>query len=263
MTITIQPKGDWNSSTLNEEGLDLLANIKQLVVKQHLSTVEAVTGWDKTNKYHIWNGQTGKQVLKAREDSISCCIRNYCGQLREFSMPFLDDKDREIFRLEKTRSCANVGLYGCCASCCAKCCGGCGFSDSLTNLIVKIGESSEFYVIQGQTGIGCCQDPLFSVIDMKTNELIYTVTYGSCCTAAWRCDDVTYEINTPKGDAIGTMTKHWGGGSGGAFACCSEMFNASTHVLDFPKDATPRQKAALVGATLLIDFAYYQYSNDG
>ena len=55
-----------------------------------------------------------------------------------------------------------------------------------------------------------------------------------------------------KGDAIGTMTKHWGGGSGGAFACCSEMFNASTHVLDFPKDATPRQKAALVGATLLI-----------
>ena len=48
------------------------------------------------------------------------------------------------------------------------------------------------------------------------------------------------------------MTKHWGGGSGGAFACCSEMFNASTHVLDFPKDATPRQKAALVGATLLI-----------
>ena len=36
---------------------------------------------------------------------------------------------------------------------------------------------------------------------MKTNELVYTVTYGSCCTAAWRCDDVTYEINTPKGMA--------------------------------------------------------------
>ena len=36
---------------------------------------------------------------------------------------------------------------------------------------------------------------------MKTNELVYTVTYGSCCTAAWRCDDVTYEINTPKGTA--------------------------------------------------------------
>ena len=40
------------------------------------------------------------------------------------------------------------------------------------------------------------------VTDLQTNELVYTVTYTSCCTAAWRCDDVQYEINTPSEPVI-------------------------------------------------------------
>jgi len=72
---------------LSQIGLEKLNDVNQIVVKQHWSKVEAFTGWDKTNRYNIWNGQTGDQIFYAAENNIDCCVRNYCGHLREFTMP--------------------------------------------------------------------------------------------------------------------------------------------------------------------------------
>ena len=92
--------------------MEKLDNVKELVIQQHLSKTEAFTGWEKINRYSIWNAQTGEQLFGAAENSISCCTRNYCGNLREFTIPFTNENGQEAFRLEKPRAMVSGG---CCS----------------------------------------------------------------------------------------------------------------------------------------------------
>ena len=74
-------------------GLQYLTMVDQLLIKQKVEILEAVTGFETANKYEVLNsmGQNvGKpssyqhnylvnlQVYKAKEDS-DCCTRNCCG----------------------------------------------------------------------------------------------------------------------------------------------------------------------------------------
>ena len=52
-------------------------DVESIVIKQHLSMVEAVTGFDKRNRYKIWNGKSGDLLFKAEEGEIGCCTRNF------------------------------------------------------------------------------------------------------------------------------------------------------------------------------------------
>ena len=61
---------------MNIKGSDVLANVNQIVIKQHLSMIEAVTDFDRINRYYVWNGKTGEQLLTAAEGDIGCCARN-------------------------------------------------------------------------------------------------------------------------------------------------------------------------------------------
>ena len=54
----------------------ILENVDQIVIRQHLSVVEAVTGFDRLNRYNIWDGKTGSQIFTAKEGDIGCCTRN-------------------------------------------------------------------------------------------------------------------------------------------------------------------------------------------
>ena len=51
------------------------ADVNQIVIKQHLSMIEAVTDFDRINRYYIWNGKTGEQLFSASEGDIGCCAR--------------------------------------------------------------------------------------------------------------------------------------------------------------------------------------------
>ena len=51
------------------------AEVNQIVIKQHLSMIEAVTDFDRINRYYVWNGKTGEQLFSASEGDIGCCAR--------------------------------------------------------------------------------------------------------------------------------------------------------------------------------------------
>ena len=80
---------------------------------------------------------------------------------------------------------------------------------------------------------------------------------------------------------VATITKWWSGGEGGLSGLCIESRLGGTYVIDVTSGAiaAPQggnvaspmsggtrlnaiQKTALIGATLLIDFTYYQVQNE-
>lgn len=258
MAITIQPKGNWKPHDINEAGINSLTNVSELVIKQHLSITEALTGWEKCNRYNLWNAKTGEILFFAREEKIHCCTRNMCGSEREFTMPFVDSTGNEVFRLEKPRAlvslCCNV-----CTSFCLSCCTCCGMDTNLTNLTVKINETPEFFAIQKEmTSTLCCTKPFYKIRDLKEDKVVYTVSHDSCVTSAVCCGDVVYHVEDNERKLVGNLTKYWGGGK----SCWTECTSASTFVLKFPENATNRQKVALIAMQLLLDFAYYQVNGE-
>ena len=49
-------------------GLEYLASVNQLVIKQKVEILEAVIGFETQNKYTVFNTM-GQQVFKAKEDT--------------------------------------------------------------------------------------------------------------------------------------------------------------------------------------------------
>ena len=84
-----------------------------------------------------------------------------------------------------------------------------------------------------------------------------------------------------KGTLVANITKWWAGGKSGFEGCCIEGQNASTYVIDIlgansPGKPVPgysesfggrsrldtKQKSALIGAAMLIDYSFYQMKDD-
>jgi len=257
--ITTQPCLNWSEKT---NVIDELEEVKQIVVDQKFSTIEMLTPVDRRNRYKIWDGNTGTQLFHAQEGDIGCCLRSCCQGSREFEMPFKDQSDRTAFTLNKARS---ASAFGCCAvcpkmcntACCSVCC---GFTKDLSNLTVEVA-GNEFYIVQIYNP--SCGKPIMEVRDIKdNNKVYYTLTLDSCCPSAYNCTDVVYGVHDAKNQLVAHVTKHWGGGAETCKACCLECYNANTFVIDFEAKQTTREKIGLLGATLLIDFSYYQFTGE-
>merc|ERR1719334_2915302 len=89
-------------------GLEYLAMIDQLIIKQKVEMLEAVAGvmgygLETSNKYRIKNS-LGQNVYKAVEDT-ECCTRLLCGPQRAFDMMIKDNADREVLHLNRPYAC--------------------------------------------------------------------------------------------------------------------------------------------------------------
>lgn len=121
-------------------GLEYLASVDQLLVKQKVEVLEMLTGFETNNKFVIQNslGQNVsnfflvnshckeclfnfeirlnvlllKQVYFVAEDN-DCCTRNCCGSMRPFDMKIFDNNKREVLHFYRPLSCT-----GCCFPCC-------------------------------------------------------------------------------------------------------------------------------------------------
>jgi len=89
-------------------------------------------------------------------------------------------------------------------------------------------------------------------------------------------------LSDSKGTLVANITKWWAGGKSGLEGCCIEGQNASTYVIDIlgagsagKQMPTPgysegfggstldiKQKSALIGVTMLIDYSFYQIKDD-
>ena len=84
-------------------GLHYLTTVDQLLVKQKVEILEAVTGFETANKYKVFNSM-GQQVYYAKEDT-DCLTRQCCGPLRPFEMNITDNSNMEVIHLNRPLRC--------------------------------------------------------------------------------------------------------------------------------------------------------------
>jgi uncharacterized protein YxjI len=223
-------------------GLEYLTLIDQLIIKQKVEMLEALSGmmgmgFETSNKYKIKNS-LGQNVYKAKEDT-DCCTRIVCGPARPFDMVITDNGDREVLHLQRPMRCQ---------SCCFPCC--------LQSLEVCSPPGTTIgFVNQCWT----CIKPKFEITDGDGNVAL--VILGPWCT--YSCaGDVEFKIMTPDETVeVGRISKQWSG-------LLKEAFTDTDNFgITFPMDLDVRAKATLIGAAFLIDYMFFEkkanQENDG
>jgi len=223
-------------------GLEYLALIDQLIIKQKVEALEAIAGvmgygFETSNKYKIKNS-LGQNVYKAKEDS-ECCTRLVCGPNRAFDMQIFDNAEREVIHLTRGFAC-NSCLFPCCR------------------------QSIEIQAPPGNT-IGfvnqcwTCIKPKFEITDGDGNVALKIL--GPWCT--YSCaGDVEFKVMTPDESVeVGRISKQWAG-------LLKEAFTDTDNFgITFPMDLDVRCKATLIGAAFLIDYMFFEKKanneNDG
>eukprot|EP00092_Neocalanus_flemingeri_P045448 GFUD01050782.1.p1 GENE.GFUD01050782.1~~GFUD01050782.1.p1 ORF type:complete len:228 (+),score=62.49 GFUD01050782.1:104-787(+) len=224
--ITNQPPpGAAPGGFVGPPGLEYLAMIDQLLIKQKVEALEMFTGFESSNKYKILNS-LGQEVFIAKEDS-DCCTRQLCGPARPFQMNIVDNQGQEALHLVRPLTC---------------CLGELEVHSPPGTVIGYVQQEWSFFhpkiMIKDERG-----EPVFSI--------------DGPCLACNCCSDVDFVItSTANGSEVGKISKQWSG-------LGKEMFtDADNFGVSFPLDLDVKVKATLLGATFLIDFLYFEKQNN-
>ncbi|XP_041355691.1 phospholipid scramblase 2-like [Gigantopelta aegis] len=213
-------------------GLEYLTMVDQLLIHQKAEILEALTGFETSNKYVIKNS-LGQQIYYAVEDT-DCCTRNICGRKRPFDMKILDNAQNEVIHLYRPLRCT---------MCCFPCC--------LQKIVVEappgqvVGYVSQCWYL--------CY-PHFTVKDSQQNP--FFKINGPLCQCSM-CGDVEYKINTFDGAVhVGQINKQWSG-------VLKEQFtDADNFSISFPLNLDVTMKAVLLGAVFLLDYMFFEKGTD-
>jgi len=219
-------------------GLEYLAQIDQLLVKQQKEIMEIVTSWEMKNKYQITNS-VGQQVYFASEES-STCERQLCGPHRGFIMHICDNMQQEVIRVVREFKCCS-GYQECICGCCK------GHCAAEVTVEAPVGE------VVGKIRQACSSwKPHFKL--ETADDVEYANIRGPCCFGNICCPNTDFKItNMSEEEAeIGKVTKKWAG-----FAA-EIITDAQTFSVEFPMDMDVRQKAVFIGAVFLIDFMCFE-----
>lgn len=217
-------------------GLEYLTTLDQMLVKQQIEILEALTGWETANKYKVLNS-VGQQIYFAAEES-GMCMRQCCGPQRGFTIHITDNLGQEIIRVRRD--------FKCCAGCCW-----CASCDAIAHEIVVEAPVGQVvgYVRQEQS----CWEPHYSIRDGNHEPILRMkgpccIISGPCCT--W---DQEFLITSEDGTQdVGKISKQWSG-------LMREYFtDADNFGVSFPKDLDVKVKATLLGAVFLIDFMFFE-----
>ena len=97
-------------------------------------------------------------------------------------------------------------------------------------------------------------EPQFVVKDQDGNVALRIE--GPMCTYSF-CGDVEFKVVSPDGSAeVGKISKQWSGLLKEAFT------DADIFGINFPIDLDVRMKAVLLGACMLIDFNFFEKTNN-
>jgi len=213
---------------LGPPGLEYLAMVDQLLIKQKVEIFEAFTGFESSNKYKVLNS-LGQEVFYAKEET-DCCTRQCCGPSRPFDMRITDNQEREVMHLVRPLRCQ---------SCCFPCC--------LQELEVQAPPGTVVGYVEQKWSLFY---PKF-VIKTADGEEIMEME-GPLCGCEC-CSDVDFNINSSvDGSEVGRISKQWSG-------LGKEIFtDADNFGVSFPLDLDVKVKATILGATFLLDFMYFE-----
>lgn len=212
-------------------GLEYLAMVDQILVHQKVELLEAFTGFETQNKYTIKNSM-GQKIFTAKESS-DCCSRMFCGPLRSFDMKIKDNSENEVIHLVRPLACNS-----CCFPCCLQ--------------EMEVFSPPGHLIGSVHQNWSLCK-PKFSVKD-ASGETVLQIE-GPFCTFSM-CGDVKFRVLSLEGQKIGKISKQWSGLTREAFTD-ADMFG-----INFPMDLDAKMKAVLIGACLLIDFMFFEKSNN-
>lgn len=240
---------------LVNEPMIALAQSNVCFIKQQIELLEIITGCETPNRYSVFaKNSFGQTILlfKCKEES-ECYTRMYCkGESRPFKMkvkhianPNIDDDFMNTFAVfDRPFQCT------CCCLARPELTG--RFKDDSGAIIGKITEPCTL-----------C-DPHLDICDSK-GILKYKV-HGDCCQcgfccrsdACGKCSEVIFPIfpahveDYSINNKIGAIRKVCSG------VITELISDADNFEITFPVDATPEDKLMLIGATLMIDYRYYE-----
>lgn len=221
-------------------GLQVLASSSKITITQRWpKCLELLGCWEYKNHYKI-TGEFGDELLVAKEES-SCCSRYWCANSRPFQMSVVDSRDHnnEVLRFERPLRC-----MFCCSDCCYP-----NWNQTLT--VTSNGE----FLGRIQEPSVCCDIKL--EIFGRDNETKKFELGGSvwkyCCTC---CRDVEYPIVNDSGVEVASVVWNFKG------FCVEVMTDSDSFTVNFPREMPVEDKALMIGATLLLDFMYYEKQNN-
>ncbi|GMT27523.1 hypothetical protein PFISCL1PPCAC_18820 [Pristionchus fissidentatus] len=220
-------------------GLEYLAIVDNIQIKQKHELLEIALGWETNNKYVIMNG-VGQQIYYAFEET-GCCSRQCCGAQRGFIMHIVDNFGKEVMRINREfMLCAGCGCCAVPGSCCSH------------RLTVEAPPGNVIGTVNQR--VSCCTGA-YQVCDADGNAVLDCEGPGPCIMCG--CGDKVFEVRTNSGAEIGAIRKKWAG-------FLQETFTDSDNFgVNFPIDLSVRTKATLIGATFLIDFMHFETKDDG
>ncbi|XP_065287635.1 phospholipid scramblase 2-like [Dermacentor albipictus] len=188
-----------------------------------------IQGIEACNCYIVTNSM-GQFIYNIAEKS-SCCAQCCCRNARRFEMDVLDHRNAVVMHFVRPLRCM---LPWCC--CCQQ--------------EIEVQAPPGYVVAVVRQEWSMCY-PKFSVNDCNSRRVLDIA--GPSCKSSTPCkSDVEFEVRSTNGVFIGKITKLWGG-------VRKELFTiADNFVVTFPLDLDAKFKGALIAATMLIDYRFFE-----
>ncbi|XP_070376896.1 phospholipid scramblase 1-like isoform X2 [Dermacentor albipictus] len=196
--------------------------------------VRAFTGIETCNAYTAKNSM-GQFIYHITENS-GCCARCCCGPRRCLEMDVRDYKSSVVMHFVRPLRCVHTMVCCVCWCCC------------LQEMEVQAPPGNTIAHVYQKWSL--CY-PSFSIHDRNQKRVLDIV--GPLCTQSIPCKcDVEFTVYSTNGQPIGKISKHWSG-------LLKEYFtDADTFGVSFPLDMDVHLKAALIAATMLIDYMFFE-----
>ncbi|KAL3937191.1 MAG: hypothetical protein SGBAC_007642 [Bacillariaceae sp.] len=228
-------------------------NCEQMEIRQtRRGFCQEIMGCDAKTEFKYFIG--GNQIGTSLEDT-DCFCRMFCNAIHPFKMVVKElNTDAEMVSVDRPLACVASGC---------KCC--CYQEAAFTSGGEDIGSIKEecYYCV-----------PRFTIFDPE-NKPMYKLHSPTCCggmcvnccaegnPCGKGCCKVSFRIYDPdlkdtEGDApyLGQILKK-------PKSAMVEIFtDAQTFIVDFPKDASPAQKGALIGTSIFLNAIFFEGEQD-
>ncbi|XP_061492938.1 phospholipid scramblase 1-like isoform X2 [Rhineura floridana] len=215
-------------------GLEYLSQLDHVSIQEQIELMEMISGFETCNRYEIKNSM-GQMVYFAAEENDDFTLNCY-GPLRSFTIKLFDSASQPVMQLSRDFQCS------CC--CCPCACG-------LQELEVQAPLGTVIGYVK-QKWHPCL--PKF-VIQNEAREDVLRMA-GPCVPC--RCfEDVHFEVKALDGKStVGTISKQWTG------LAREAATDASIFGIQFPLDLDIKMKAIVIGASILLDFMFFERSGN-
>lgn len=233
-----------------EDPMTELGNCSHVIIKQQPELLEAITGCETANRYHVFGNSGGyfKYLFKCQELS-SFCERNCCpSSLREFNMQ-INHVASSPMTGGLSKSFANAFKPFKCSCLC------------LNRPVISVTLGSDNRYIGKIVHLFTCCDPEFEVYN--SHGLKYYIR-ADCCQCGLLCANnicgkfstAQFDIHQPgSANIIANIQKMSAQSYGEA------MTDADSYQVGFPPGATPEDKLLLITLGLMIDYQYFETSS--